>query len=130
MSKASPITVVHKGSFKSTESWFGEMRHKSYLKKLNKLAQQGVEALSAATPVRTGKTAASWSYAIQDTEESVIISWHNSNETRDGDNIVLLLIRGHGTKGGHYYRANDFVTPAIQPIMDEIAEAAWKEVIK
>lgn len=130
MSKASPLIVKYKGDFKKTEEFFKRNRHKRLMAVLNQLGQRGVDALSAATPVRTGKTAASWSYQVIESENRIAISWSNSNVTKDGDNIVVLLVRGHGTRNGYFIRGNDFVTPAIDPIFKEIAEEAWAEVKK
>jgi len=132
MSKAFPIVVRHKGDFHKTEALFkrSKERNKILSAVLNRLGQKGVEALSAATPVRTGKTAASWHYVVLRSGEKISLQWHNDNTTKDGDNIVTLLIRGHGTRDGSYVRGNDFVTPAIEPIFKEIADEAWAEVTK
>ena len=130
MSKASPIIVKHKGDLKKTEQFFKRNRRQRLIAVLNQLGQRGVDALSAATPVRTGKTAASWSYEVIESENRIALSWSNSNTTKDGDNIVVLLVRGHGTRDGRYVRGNDFVTPAIEPIFKEIADEAWAEVRK
>ena len=130
MSKASPIIVKHKGDLKKTEQFFRRNRRQRLIAVLNQLGQRGVDALSEATPVRTGKTAASWSYEVIESENRIALSWSNSNTTKDGDNIVVLLVRGHGTRDGRYVRGNDFVTPAIEPIFKEIADEAWAEVRK
>ena len=130
MSKGSPLIVKHKGSFKNAEFFFKKKHHKALMDAMNRLGQRGVDALAAATPVRTGKTAASWRYVVINDKDKVSIQWHNDNMTDQGDNIVILLVRGHGTGRGTYVRGNDFVTPAIQPIFDEIAEEAWAEVTK
>lgn len=130
MSARSLITVRHKGDFSKTESFFQKNHQKNLMDMLNRLGQRGVDALSAATPVRTGKTAASWRYIIVRNGEKISLQWHNDNTTENGDNIVTLLIRGHGTRNGHYVRGNNFVTPAIKPIFEEIANQAWAEVTK
>jgi len=130
MSKASPIIVRNKGDFKKTEAFFKRNREQRLIAVLNKLGQKGVEALAAATPVRTGKTAASWRYILVQSNEKISIQWCNDNTTQNGDNIVTLLVRGHGTRDGSYVRGNDFVTPAIEPIFKEIADEAWAEVTK
>ena len=130
MSKSSPIVIKHRGSFKNTENFLNKRHQKVLMEALERLGQRGVDALSAATPVRTGKTAASWRYVVVNNKNQVSIQWHNDNTTENGDNIVILLVRGHGTRDGHYVRGNDFVTPAIQPIFDEIADEAWAEVMK
>ena len=130
MAKGSPIIVRHKGDFKKTEAFFKRNRQKVLMNALRELGQRGVDALAAATPIRTGKTAASWSCNITNDNGVIRMQWCNSNTTENGDNIVILLIRGHGTRDGHYVRGNDFVTPAIEPIFKEIAEEAWMEVTK
>ena len=124
------ITVRHKGNFKNTERLMKKDIRKEVAEALQRLGQRGVDALSAATPVRTGKTAASWRYEVTSHGGRITLTWHNDNKTSKGDNIVILLIRGHGTRGGYYVRGNDFVTPAMEPIFEEIAQEAWVEVTK
>lgn len=124
------ISVRHKGSFKKTNKYMSKLAELQFLNKLNKYGQMGVEALSAATPVRTGKTAASWRYVIEKQGESLSLTWENTNEASDGNNIVKMLVRGHGTRAGSYVAGRDFVTPAIQPIFDQIQAELSKEVTK
>ena len=124
------ITARHKGSFSNTEKFFKKNFRKETEDALQRLGQRGVDALRAATPVRTGKTAESWRYEVHSSGGKVSLTWHNDNKTARGDNIVILLIRGHGTRGGYYVRGNDFVTPAMEPIFEEIAQEAWVEVTK
>lgn len=121
------ITISNRGDFSKTFNFLRRILRKHYLKKLEDLAQEGVEALSAATPVDTGLTAASWHYRIVDDGESVSIRWYNTNESH-GVPIVVLLYYGHATKYGKYVEGRDFITPAMAPILDRIAEQAWKEV--
>ena len=124
------ISVRHKGNFKKTESYLAKLQEHNFLKKLDQYGQMGVEALQAATPVRTGKTAASWSYEIERSEDRVNITWINTNTATNGDNVVKLLVKGHGTRNGHYVKGRDFVTPAIQPVFDAIAKNLTEAVAK
>ena len=87
----------------------------------------GVDALAAATPVDTGKTAASWTYEIEKKNGSYSIVWLNTNVNKYV-NIALILQYGHGTRNGGYVKGRDYINPAIQPIFDKIAEDAWREV--
>ena len=57
------------------------------------------------------------------------IYWTNSNVV-DGVNIAIILRYGHGTGTGGYVQGRDYLSPAIRPIFDDIAESAWKEVVK
>lgn len=124
------VTVTHKGSFKNTDSYLDNLKKKRFLKRLGEYGELGVRALQAVTPVRTGKTAASWYYELTTTGDVTTLTWKNSNTTETGDNIVLMLVKGHGTRNGHYYRGNDFVTPAIKPVIDQILEEMSEEVSK
>ena len=83
-----------------------------------------------ATPVDTGKTAASWRYQITNNKNELKIEWLNDSTTKDGIPIVVLIQYGHGTGNGGYVVGRDFINPAIQPIFDKIADALWKEVTK
>ena len=123
------ITFTHKGDFSKTKKFLESISHKDYLKGLEKYAQKGIEALRNATPYDSGKTAASWGYEINDNNGSFSIVWTNNN-INNGVNIAVILQYGHGTGTGGYVVGRDYINPAIQPIFDEIADSAWKEVVK
>lgn len=92
--------------------------------------KKGVDILSIATPVRTGKTAASWAYGIDPYAVGIYtIYWYNTNMARPNLPVVSLLINGHANRNGTYYRGIDFVTPAISVLLDELADDAWKGVV-
>lgn len=121
------ITFKHKGNFNKTEKFLKRAKAGEFYKSLDKYAQKGVQALQAATPVDTGKTADSWDYEIEITKESATITWTNSN-VNDGVNIAVLIQYGHGTRNGGYVKGRDFINPAMQPVFDEIVDKVWKEV--
>lgn len=98
-------------------------------KTLDQICQEGVEALSKATPVATGRTAASWSYEIKRTDKEIIINWKNSN-IQNGVPIAIILQYGHVTRQGGYVQGRDYINPAIRPIFDKITANIWKEVTK
>lgn len=123
------ITFKHKGNFNNTEAFFNRVLRKNYRNILAKYGQMGVEALRNATPSSSGKTAESWDYGIEEGKGKVTLYWTNSNENR-GVNIAVLLIYGHALPNGGYVQGNDFVTPAMRPIFEKIAEESWKEVVR
>ena len=125
-----PIKFVQKGNFSNTEKFFERCKNLFKLGVLDKYGREGVNALSMATPVDTGKTAASWRYRITSDKTSLSIEWLNDSETKDGIPIVVLIQYGHGTGNGGYVKGNDFINPAIKPIFDKISDALWKEVTK
>ena len=122
------IRFTHKGDFRPTEKFLRNAKNRSYRDVLEQLGQKGVNALANATPVDSGKTASSWSYSVEESSGSIAIVWSNSNVNK-GLNIAVLLQYGHGTRNGGYVQGRDYINPAIQPIFDEIANRAWKEVV-
>ena len=124
------LRVKSKGDWSETTSWLKRARTmKNARKVLEQYGRMGVAALSAATPIDTGVTAASWDYRIVQNNESTELVFVNNNKTVTGIPIVILLQYGHGTKSGAYVQGRDFINPALQPIFDKIAENVWKEVV-
>lgn len=122
------ISLKVKGSYKNVMSWLERLKTAVHLGILDKYGKMGVTALSAATPVRTGLTASSWDYEIEHGSGSAKLIWTNSNVNR-GFNIALGLQYGHGTGTGGYVIGTDYINPAITPIVEELAEAMWKEIM-
>lgn len=124
------FSIRYKAPQKSkTEKFLANAKSGKYLNILSKYGQKGVSALSSATPVDEGDTAASWSYKIDIGKTNAKIVWLNSNVTTQGTPIAIMLQYGHGTGTGGYVQGRDYINPAIKPIFDDIAEAVWNEVI-
>lgn len=121
------IKVISKGNFKKTEEMLKRSGNWSSKIDLDKYGSKGVAALKEATPKDTGLTANSWSYNITRSKNSVIISFENSN-INEGVPIAIILQYGHGTRNGGWVEGYDYINPAVRPIFDELAKAAWKEV--
>lgn len=122
------IKLVSKGAnFKKTDAFFQRVLEKVKLSSLDRWGRLGVDALSSATPVDTGKTSESWSYQIVRTKDGVRLEWLNSNVNR-GVNIALLIQYGHAARNGVFIEGRDYINPALKPIFDSIEESAWKEV--
>lgn len=121
------ITFSHKGDFSRVNRFLEKALNAIKLGELDKYGRRGVDALANATPKDTGTTADSWKYKITRSHGSASISWYNTNEN-NGVNIAVILQYGHGTKNGGFVRGRDYINPAIQPVFDEIAESAWKEI--
>lgn len=123
------FSIKQKGNFDKTEKMLKKSLGRNYRKILQSYGEKGVAALSAATPVDTGMTAASWFYEIIQNERAGNISvvWKNDNFNKYA-NIALLIQYGHATKHGGYVQGRDYINPALRPIFDELADAAWKEV--
>lgn len=123
------FTLFSKGDFNTLEKYLKKSLGRNYRSVLERYGQMGVQALAAATPVDTGKTASSWTYDIVENESkgTMSIEFRNTNINK-GVNIALILQYGHATRNGGYVAGRDYINPALQPIFDKLAEDAWKEV--
>ena len=117
---------VH-GSFRNTKRMLEKAKHCDFGRILEKYAIEGVAALALATPQDSGDTARAWSYEIEYGKGKARIHWMNEN-MKDGVPIAILIQYGHATRNGGWVEGRDFINPAIRPIMDDIAEKAWREV--
>ena len=123
------ITLRQKGDFSKLSRYLEKVKEAANVGILDKYGQAGVAALSSATPVESGLTAQSWYYEIEHTKSSAVIRFLNSNVNK-GVPIAIILQYGHGTGTGGWVEGRDYINPAVQPIFDNIAEDAWKEVTK
>lgn len=121
------ISYRQKGDFSKTIRFLEKSKTAIRIRDLEKYGEAGVKALSSATPVDTGNTAKSWRYKIEEKKDSITITFYNSN-IQNGVPIAILLQYGHATRNGGWVQGRDYINPAIQPIFDQITEAAWKEV--
>lgn len=121
------ITIKKQGDYKKANSYLEKLLEIVHLGILDKYGRKGVEALRAATPKESGKTANSWSYEISHSENSASITWSNSNTNR-GYNIAILIQYGHGTGTGGYVRGTDYVNPAMKDVFEQIANEVAKEI--
>ena len=123
------ITIKCKGNFKHFDRFCARALKREYLEKIAGCCEKGVIALKNATPTDSGKTAAAWSYEIENKKDITKVWFTNSHE-ENGANVAILIIYGHATRNGSYVEGIDFVTPALRPVFEEIADNIWIELIK
>lgn len=121
------LTFKQTGRLKKTERLLLKLGKGDFFNGLDAIAKRGVEALREATPVKTGKTAESWSYTIEKTKDKVSISFNNSNINK-GANVAILIQYGHATPQGYYIEGIDYINPALRPIFQDMGNRVWKEV--
>jgi len=121
------VSFNHRGSFDKLESFLDSMKKLDIRRIAELYAQQGVDALAAATPMDSGLAASSWDYYIQQSNSTVTIVWTNS-DVESGFPVAIMLQYGYGTGTGGYVQGQDYINPAIQPIFDRIADGVWKAV--
>lgn len=115
------------GSTKKTENFLKAMTRLNIASILHASGAEGVAALSAATPVESGRAASSWGYEVTQNRGGVTITWTNS-DVENGFPVAIMLQYGHGTGTGGFVQGQDYINPAMRPIFDKIADKVWKAV--
>ena len=87
--------------------------------RLNEFGQEGVDALQAATPVRTGKTANSWYYEINEDNGVTHLIWYNTNVNK-GVNVAVIIDSGHAALDGTWTPGYNYIDSAIEPVIEKI----------
>jgi len=123
------IKFKQKGDFKKVNSYFERLEEAIHVGFLDRFGKAGVDALSTATPVDSGRTASSWGYEIEHSKTSVRLSFYNTN-IQNGVPIAIVLQYGHGTRNGGWVEGSDYINPALRPIFNQIANESWKEITK
>ena len=123
------ISFRQKGDFKKLTSFLEKSKESINLGILDKYGKEGVAALASATPKDTGLTASSWYYTIENKNGVASVTFNNSN-IQNGEKIAILIQYGHGTGTGGWVQGRDYINPVIQPLFDELANKAWKEVTR
>lgn len=140
---AGAIKITNHGSFSRTINFLGNKNKRKLNIRmiLNRYGRLGVDALTRYTPKDTGKTAFSWKYKIEEDSDEYKIIWYNDNTVTNawvngkGEKktsnipIVILIQFGHGTRNGGYVKPNNFIEPALKPILDNLANIVGEGVL-
>lgn len=125
------IKVTTRGSFAKSQAFLQRMNNREQFKVLEKYGPIGVAALSSATPVESGGTAAAWYYETVNRPGYFAIHWYNSHVEDPGRiSIAAILQYGHATRTGGYVTGIDYINPTMRPIFDQIVTDMWREVTK
>lgn len=123
------ITMKDIGNFKNTIDWLQESMSNKPNPKIAVLAEKGLAALKAATPIDTGETASSWAYEITSDRGLTEISYTNSAHPESEVNVAKLIQLGHVTDSGHYVSPVNYIHPAINGVFGKNGEVLAKEVL-
>lgn len=123
------ITITSKGDYSKLTRYLNRLKRVVHMDILNKYGKEGVNMLSAATPIESGRTANSWTYEVSYGKNSSSIMFSNTNINK-GVPIAIILQYGHGTRNGGYVQGRDYINPAIQPIFDKMVDELWREVTR
>jgi len=122
------IEIHTKGDFNKLNNFLEKALEKFNIGKLNRYAEEGLNALRAYTPRDTGKTAESWSYEIKRENDTVSIVYNNSN-INNYVPIAIILQYGHATRNGGWVEGIDYINPALIPIFNNLIEDIWEEIV-
>ena len=121
------ITFRQKGDFSKTFAFFERLKNLFNAGILDKYGREGVEALRKATPVDSGKTAASWRYEIRTLQNGMAIEFLNDNIV-DGVPVAILIQYGHHTKTGGWVKGRDFINPEAREVFDRLSAELSRKV--
>lgn len=118
------VKLKSKGNFNRTRNYLTKVHNSldsvSMLTMLQYYGVQGCVELAKVTPTSTGKTAASWTPVVKVLgKDKYSLEWHNTN-TRNGENIALLIELGYATKSGYRISGKKYIEPALEPVIDEL----------
>ncbi len=122
------IRVKSKPDFSKTVTFLKKAQELPSNAFLTKYGELGVLALSSATPVSTGKTAAAWGYTIIRDDDKTRLVWTNDNLTDTNTPIAILIQYGHGTRNGGLVTGYDYINPALEPVVRAMKEEFASEV--
>ena len=121
------IEFNQKGDFAKLTRYLEKVDKAAKMPDLDLFAKEAIDALYEATPKRTGLTAASWHYKIENSNGLIKVVFTNSN-IQNGVCVALVLQYGHGTGWGGWVEGRDYINPALQPVVDRLINKLWKEV--
>lgn len=121
------IYATSTGDSKKTEKALKTLESGKIFLDLDKYGRRGVDALSSATPVDTGRASQSWGYQTGFTNGVYSITWFNTDD-EGGVNVAVILQYGHGTGTGGYVVGVDYINPAMRPLFDHIVQDIWRQV--
>jgi hypothetical protein len=121
------LEISSSGSFDGIEKFLKAMQKFDLRQILEPLAERGVRALAAHTPIDSGLASRSWGYRIVQNGSSVTITWTNT-DIENGFPVAVALQYGYGTGTGGYVQGRDYINPAMKPVFDSIANEVWRAV--
>lgn len=121
------ITCSTRGNFNNTKKLLNRIKNNHIYDILNKYGREGVQALSAATPKDTGKTADSWEYSITKKSDGYELTWNNTNLNK-GVPIAILIQYGHVTSKGTWVEGYDYINPALKNVLSDLKKELRRDL--
>lgn len=122
------VTVKSTKAFQNTKRFLKHASQIDISSVLRGCGEEGVRALSEATPKDTGDTAGQWRYEIRKNGPGKASLIFCNDHVNDGANIAILLQYGHGTGTGGYVPGVDYINPALRPVAERIRDEAIRAI--
>lgn len=119
------MRITTSGSFNNLEKYLKKDRRVS----MDNLGKAIVEALKAATPYKSGKTANSWGYKINKTGRGEELEIFNTHINK-GVNIAIIIHYGHGTGTGGYVPPHPYIVKAIDSVYKKQINKILSDYVK
>lgn len=123
------MNITSSGDFKNLEKFLKVTSKKSKKSEAINLAEEIVRKLKMMTPVKSSKTANSWSYTIKETSAGIEIEIINTNNNGPV-NIAKLIHYGHGTGTGGYVSPKPFITEVIDSVYKNKIDSILKSYLR
>lgn len=123
------MNITSSGDFKNLEKFLKVTSKKSKKSEAINLAEEIVRKLKMMTPVKSSKTANSWSYTIKETSAGIEIEIINTNNNGPV-NIAKLIHYGHGTGTGGYVPPKPFITETIDSVYKNKIDSILKSYLR
>lgn len=123
------MNITSSGDFKNLEKFLKVTSKKSKKTEAINLAEEIVRKLKMMTPVKSSKTANSWSCTIKETSVGIEIEIINTNNNGPV-NIAKLIHYGHGTGTGGYVPPKPFITEAIDSVYKNKIDSILKSYLR
>ena len=121
------LKITRQGNNNVISAYLKKIKNINWKSILNKYGAEGVKRLSEYTPIDTGKTASSWGYEVQKYGDLYKLIFFNNNVV-DHVNIACVLQFGHVTNNGGWVEGQDYINPALKPILEKLNDDIWREI--
>lgn len=122
------INVTSEGNFSNFENYVNSMVREDFSNVLKPEAQSGLNEFIRKTPKRSGKTASQWHVELEKSTRGSHITYYNSNVTKNGVPLPILIDGGHGTGTGGYVAPKPFIQNVVDTVGNNISKSVERRM--
>ena len=122
------VSITSEGNFSNLERYINSMVREDFSTILGPEAQTGLNEFIKRTPKRSGKTASQWQVELEKSARGSHITYYNSNVTKTGVPLPILIDGGHGTGTGGYVAPKPFIQNVVNDIGENISKSVERRM--